>query len=160
MTRLGLLLTAIVGWLLIKRMKGILYPPISPARVRQDNWGSGLFNAGRGSRKHQGLDLIAAPGSVIRAPLDGIVTKLGYPYRGNAAYRYVEITNPTGDRVRVMYVDPAPGLLSRLVTKGEEIGTAQDITAKYGPGMVNHIHLEYRRAGKNVDPLRYMTTVS
>jgi len=52
-----------------------------------DSYGSGAFHAPRGSRIHQGIDLLAAVGSKVHAILDGTVTKLGYPYADDLSFR-------------------------------------------------------------------------
>ncbi len=147
--------------LVTRTMKGYLFPPIAPPRVRSDSWGDGLFGSSRNGHIHQGVDLIAAPGATVRAPLEGVVSKLGFPYAGDTRYRYVELTAANGDRVRVMYVEPSKLLtVGHPVHRGDAIGIAQNVAAKYGEGMVNHVHLELRRGGVNVDPLRFLPAVT
>ena len=61
----------------------------------EDSFGSGTFEASRdaGARKHHGVDFIAAPGAMVRAPIEGEVTRLGAVYRNSEQLRFVEITN-------------------------------------------------------------------
>lgn len=80
--------------------------PLKTIELRgNDPTGHGYYGAKRGNRKHKGVDYVAKPKDEVFSPIDGIVTKLGYPYYGNLNFRYVEITNDTY-RVRLMYVFP------------------------------------------------------
>jgi len=60
-----------------------------------DRHGAGHWHASRGSRLHRGVDLACYPDTGIASPVDGIVTKIGYPYGDDLTYRYVQVT---GDR--------------------------------------------------------------
>jgi murein DD-endopeptidase MepM/ murein hydrolase activator NlpD len=61
-----------------------------------DAWGDGSFKASRngGKREHKGIDYESVAGDAIFSPVDGTVTKLGYPYApkpgDEITYRYVE----------------------------------------------------------------------
>jgi murein DD-endopeptidase MepM/ murein hydrolase activator NlpD len=147
-------------YLFASRMKTYLLPPVLPARMRNDAMGLGHFGAPRGDRTHGGLDIIAAPGATVRAPLAGVVKRIGYVYVGNFDFQFVEIEGENGDLVRVMYVAPLPGIVRRSVHRGDAIGTAQPIAAHHGGGMVNHVHLEVIRAGKKLDPLQFLELVT
>jgi peptidoglycan LD-endopeptidase LytH len=147
-------------YLVGRSMKTYLLPPITPARMRNDRAGLGHFGAPRGGRLHKGLDIIAAPGAVVRAPVDGVVTKVGFAYPGTWAFTYVEILHGGGDRVRVFYCGALPGLVGRSVRRGDVIGAAQNIAAHHGGGMVNHVHLELWRGGVRVDPAAFLELVS
>jgi len=65
---------------------------ITPKRGT-DGYGSGEFGASRSNRTPHGVDYACYPGSQLLSPVKGSVTKLGYPYRDDMAYRYVEITD-------------------------------------------------------------------
>jgi hypothetical protein len=45
--------------------------------------------------------------------------------------------------VRLLYVDPEV-FAGDAVRTGDTLGYAQDIAARYGDGMENHVHLEVR----------------
>jgi hypothetical protein len=76
----------------------------------------------------------------------GIVTRLGWCYV-NEPYRLVEILSHQGAFLwRFLYVDPDVAA-GDVVGSGQVIGHAQDIAAKYGGGMINHVHVEV-----NIDP--------
>jgi murein DD-endopeptidase MepM/ murein hydrolase activator NlpD len=128
---------------------------ILPKRVN-DPWGSGEFGASRGSRTHKGIDYACYPGTEITSPVDGVVTKLGYPYGDDLKFRYVEVMSDDGMRHRMFYCEPG-------VTHGDEIkagqvvGTSQDISSRYRdeskPPMINHVHYEILdEAGDPINP--------
>lgn len=130
--------------------------PLTLGQRGEDAYGSGAFGASRdgGRRRHNGLDLVAPVGAPIRAPLSGIVTRVGQAYAGDPELQFVEITSPvTRYSARVFYVGPsrAPGA---QVIAGEIIGRAQDLGRRYASGMTNHVHVEFaNRRGAVLDPL-------
>jgi murein DD-endopeptidase MepM/ murein hydrolase activator NlpD len=147
-------------YLFALRMKTYLLAPVLPARMRNDAMGLGHFGAPRGDRTHKGLDIIAAPGATVRAPLDGWVKRIGYVYSGNFNFSFVEIEGRNFDLVRLMYVTPSPGIVRQAVNRGDIIGTAQPIAAHHGGGMINHVHLDLKRSGKFLDPLQFLELVT
>ncbi|MFD1192551.1 M23 family metallopeptidase [Phenylobacterium conjunctum] len=130
--------------------------PLTLGQRGEDAYGSGAFGASRdgGRRRHNGLDLVAPAGAPIRAPISGIVTRVGQAYSRDPELQFVEITSPTTRySARVFYVGPshAPGA---QVTAGEIIGQAQDLGRRYASGMTNHVHVEFAdRRGAVLDPL-------
>lgn len=109
-----------------------------------DAYGSGAYGAVRdgGRRRHQGVDLIASPGEPVRAPIAGVVTRVGAAYAGQDRLRFVEIANAqTRYLARVLYVSATvtPGA---HVEAGDTIGSAQDLTVRYALGITNHVHVE------------------
>ncbi|WP_293385282.1 peptidoglycan DD-metalloendopeptidase family protein [Phenylobacterium sp. SCN 70-31] len=136
--------------------------PLTLGQRGEDAYGSGAFGASRdgGRRRHNGLDLVAPPGAPIRAPMSGVVTRVGQAYSGDPELQFVEITSPTTRySARVLYVGPsrAPGA---QVTAGEIIGRAQDLGRRYASGMTNHVHVEFSdRRGAVLDPLAVLPAV-
>lgn len=116
-----------------------------------DPTGYGHYGAKRGNRKHKGLDLVGKPLTDVFSPIDGMITKLGYPYHGNLNFRYVEITNDIY-RVRIMYCQPKSILVGRRVFEGDKIGEVQDVAGYWNPKMKNHIHFEVYKHGLLTDP--------
>lgn len=116
-----------------------------------DPTGHGYYGAKRGRRKHKGLDLVSVKGESVFSLIDGVVTKIGYPYAGNLVFRYVEVTNDTY-RVRIMYVFPKNISVGDRVFMGEKIAEAQDVAAYWNPRMKNHIHIEVYKNGLLTDP--------
>lgn len=130
-------------------MKGLL-----PKR-HEDKWGSGAYGAPRGDRTHNGIDFVAEPGTMIYPDKFGEVTKLGYPYGDDTSFRYVEVTDENGYRLRYFYLIPVVKVGQR-VDKDTVIGAVQDLTTRY-PGIKNHVHLEIKLPdGSYVNPSEYL----
>lgn len=108
-----------------------------------DDYGSGDYGAGRGTRKHRGIDYKVDPGQQVISHVSGRVTKLGYPYASDLSYRYVEVTDAFGLRHRFFYVEPTVKR-GAWVEFGKLLGVAQDIASRYTSRgqMVNHVHYE------------------
>lgn len=127
-----------------------------------DAWGDGSFNAPRGMKNgqpkfHKGIDYGCLPGTIIRSPVTGLVTKIGYPYADDLSYRYVEIKCEDQSKHRFFYVEPSVKV-SDYVHYHDEIGQAQDIAARYSlqdKVMKNHCHYEILIGGKPTDPEEY-----
>jgi len=112
--------------------------------MRNDRQGLGHYRAPRGGRWHDGCDFLCEPGQAVAAPISGKVARLARPY-ASGSYEGLEIE---GRRMAVtlFYVKPKPGVMGRFVEKGEAVGTAQDIAARYGGGMLPHVHLRITSA--------------
>jgi len=151
-TRGASVLAALGLFLLMSRRK---YRPIlDRMTIRNDGAGLGHFGAPRRNRTHQGTDYLAAPGEPVFSPVTGTFIRTGRPYTNDPRYRLVVI-HGSGLEFKLMYVDALPGLTPGTpVRAGEQIGTAQNVAAKYGPPMLNHVHVEVRRiAGADlIDP--------
>ena len=135
-------------------------PPINVANPTghelrgEDAYGAGFYGASRaaGARRHRGADYMAEPGEIVRAPISGVVERIGFAYRGDERYRYVELASEDQTRdVRVLYVGPTVQL-GAFVRAGEPIGRAQDLSARYPRGITNHVHVEMRENGALADP--------
>ena len=119
-----------------------------------DKWGSGAFGAARdgGRRRHSGTDFLATEGQQILAVATGYVTKLGYPYADNLAYRYVEITTTSNYAIRHFYVCPGMDIsIGVWVAGGSVIGTYQSLATRY-PSITEHVHIEIRKSGQLINP--------
>jgi|SRR5690606_2522309 len=116
-----------------------------------DPFGSGKFGAPRGNRKHNGIDLVVSPGQDIFSPITGKVTRIAYPYASDLSYKGLEIVNEQY-QVKIFYINPTVAIPS-VVTAGQKIAEAQNIAAKYGSTMTNHVHFEIRNAlNQVIDP--------
>ena len=121
-----------------------------------DKFGAGYFNAPRGARTHNGIDLAVYVGSKVLAPITGKVTKVGYPYGDDLSYRYVEITDSVSRKWRFFYVEPAVKV-DDIIEVGNIIGTVQDLDKRY-PGITPHIHLEIKSASGNfINPMELVS---
>lgn len=116
-----------------------------------DPTGHGYYGAKRGNRKHKGLDIATKPNDDVFAPINGEITKIGYPYSGNLDFKYIEITNDIY-RVRIIYCQPINLKKGDRVFVGDKIGEAQNISEYWNPKMINHIHFEVYKNGLLTDP--------
>ena len=137
--------------------------PVANGKVRgYDKHGAGHYHAPRGTRLHDGIDIITTTGQDIVSPIDGTVTRKSYPYAGDLRYTGLLITG-TGKHkdfeVKIWYMLPFQTLIGKPVIAGNQIGTAQDLTIKY-PSITNHVHLQVKVNGKSVDPATLITTGS
>jgi len=136
------------------QVASVLLPPVTPATIRSDSAGDGHFGASRGSRSHEGLDLIVTRGQLIHSPISGTLNRYAYPYATDLRWKGVEITG-TGDDagyvVKMFYMDPALPA-GTTVQRGTVVGNAQAISQKYTSAMRDHLHVEVRHGGLLVDP--------
>lgn len=129
--------------------------------VRSDSAGDGAFGSPRSKMKdgmlvkytHCGIDLECFPVDPILSPINGKVTKLGYPYASDLSWRYIQVTDMDGMDHRFFYVNPTV-YLGTQVFEGTTLGVAQDITERYPDrGMKPHIHYEIKdKGGAFIDP--------
>jgi murein DD-endopeptidase MepM/ murein hydrolase activator NlpD len=138
----------------------------SRLKQRDDAAGAGHFGAPRGSRTHNGIDFSCMPDGEIESPVDGEVTKIGFPYgsgpggadpetsHGMDTYRYVEITSDDGNRHRIFYIKHVV-MVGQDVEKGQVVGIAQDVSKRYPqyPEMTPHVHYEIKLPDNSfIDP--------
>ena len=109
-----------------------------------DSHGSGAWLATRGSRQHQGEDIECCAYDAILSDVDGIVTKIGYPYNPNdrlkGHLRYVEVTDSKRSRVRYFYISPNVSIRQKI-KKGDVLGVSSNLKNIWD-GMTQHYHLE------------------
>ena len=136
-------------------------PILEHVELREDAAGSGRFGARRGSRTHQGIDLVAKVGEPVFAPFPGRLIRIAYPYRSDRRYSGFVI-HGQGIELKLFYVrldERVP--VGGLVAPGRLIGWAQDIAGKHGPPMKNHIHIEVRKivGAELQNPAHYLGTI-
>lgn len=115
--------------------------------------GCGNFGASRsgGKRKHKGIDIVFAPGEIVKSPISGLVTRYPFPYDDDPNYFGIEIQNSLFT-IKMFYLKATVSIGS-AVSAGSPIAKAQNITAKHGASMTNHVHIEvYNRNGVLIDP--------
>ena len=134
---------------------------ISPdCEVRgHDAHGSGHYGASRGARTHRGVDFVCDGGTLIRSPVDGVITRckgVVYSDPKKAGWHYVEVKDNEGMKNRFFYVKALDIELGLKIKKGDIIGVAQGIECLY-EGITPHIHYE-TRMGKTMyfDPIVYL----
>ena len=142
-------------------------------KIREcDGMGCGHYGAPRGNRTHKGIDILAEVGTYIFAPFRCYISKLsGQVYAGTNHYRYVEIKGLGIYRMftmRLFYLDQVfTGTLNQILTnhegkkllKGATIGVVQDIASHHGGGMGNHVHVELKIFGIQVNPTPFFNLV-
>jgi murein DD-endopeptidase MepM/ murein hydrolase activator NlpD len=101
------------------------------------------------------VDAVIPPGSLLKSPVSGRVTKLGYPYADDLSYKSIDITTDDNHRIRFFYVSPMVSMRQRVYV-GQVIGEVQDLTTRY-ENMHNHVHVEVIIDGKHVDPDVYFS---
>lgn len=119
-----------------------------------DEHGCGHYGANRGSRTHEGVDLICPPGVEVSSGIYGDVTKLGYTYEDDLSFRYVQVTAAIHRKhyhFRFFYIEPALKVGDK-VSPGASIGSVQSLQSRY-PGITHHVHFEIHDVhGDPVDP--------
>lgn len=133
------------------------FPVTSPyQKIRNDSQGKGFFGASRGRRTHNGLDILVSPGNAVYCPIEGVMLRMAYPYgtsRGNKQWEgcaIVGVGDYQGYEVKIFYMRPF--YIGDHLFPGDIIGIAQDISRKYSPAMMDHLHVEVRRDGVLIDP--------
>lgn len=123
--------------------------------IRQpDKHGDGKYKAPRGQRTHNGIDYACHAGTGIKALSDGVVSKVGYPYADDLSFRYIEVTDLQGYKVRYFYLDPYYWNNDK-VKAGDILGSVQTLQNRY-PGITDHCHLEIMDdKGNYIDPSNY-----
>jgi hypothetical protein len=119
-----------------------------------DRHGSGQYAAPRdkGTRTHEGIDIISTAGENVFAPFEGTIIRESVPYENDPSYRGILMAGSgkwSGYRMKIFYVE---GIFAGKVRAGGIIGKAQDLKLKY-PSITNHIHVEVTKKGKQIDPL-------
>jgi murein DD-endopeptidase MepM/ murein hydrolase activator NlpD len=108
-----------------------------------DSQGCGHFGASRGTRKHNGVDLVCDLDTPINSPISGMVTKIGWPYgdKDKQHIRYVQVTSGDYD-FRVFYINPAVEV-GQMVSTDSVLGFSQELGCFY-QGITEHVHLEIK----------------
>lgn len=115
--------------------------PIAGTTVWSDDWW--LQRCGPGWRLHEGVDLFAAAGTPVRAPVDGVV-RLGNGGLGGVSVR---VTQPNGTYWYLAHLAGiAPGIVEgSQVRTGDVVGFVGNSGDAAGGPM--HVHLEIHPGG-------------
>jgi len=123
-----------------------------------DAYGSGHYGASRGTRKHLGIDFACMQGTIILSPVNGFITKLGYTYKDDLSFRYVQVTTADHYNYRFFYVKPSVKM-GDAVNVDSPLGVVQDLTKRYPANerhesaITNHCHFEItNEAGQHINP--------
>ena len=123
---------------------------IRPELRGKDKHGSGAYGASRGKRKHVGIDFAVDPETPVASHVDGVVTKLGYPYGDDLSFRYVQVTDKNQNDHRFFYVEPSVGI-GDPIEVGTFIGLSQKLGSRYKK-ITEHVHYEVKRGKEYLDP--------
>ena len=123
---------------------------IIPKKRVSDCHGSGHFGASRGSRTHNGVDLCVDPETLVFSHIDGVVTKLGYPYSDDLSFRYVQVSDIDNRQHRFFYVEPMVNI-GDSIEVGYCLGDSQKLGDRY-ENITEHVHYEVKLNGHYLDP--------
>ena len=136
-----------------------IHLPTSNFQMRGcDPKGCGHYGASRGSRKHNGIDVVVKKGQNIYSPITGYISRYPFPYASDLSYKGIEIIGEgehKGYKVKIFYCSPTVARNTK-VSKGQKIAIAQAINEKYGPDMINHIHVEMYKNNTRLNPEIYL----
>jgi len=113
--------------------------------TRMDSKGSGEYGSSRGSRIHVGRDFLFPRGVRVEthkiiSPINGIVVRVARPYK-EGPYSGCVIKNKFM-LIKLFYLQFHKPLIGTEVRQGDFLGFGQDISKKYGPEMLPHIHFQ------------------
>ena len=100
--------------------------------------------------RHEGLDLVAPQGSVVRAAADGLVRNVIHSNKGLG--NIVEIDHRNGYVTRYALLGDISVTQGRTVKRGQKIGTVGISSTSFAP----HLHYEVLRGGKPLDPVHFL----
>lgn len=116
-------------------------------------WISSLYGMRR-KKMHNGVDMAAITGTLVKAAADGVVkvVQAGAPGYGNL----VEIEHRDGDIVtRYAHLDKMLVSTGQKVKKGQIIGKV-GATGNVRGADPSHLHFEILLHGERIDPLKYL----
>ena len=100
--------------------------------------------------RHEGLDLVAPQGSVVRAAADCLVRNVIHSNKGLG--NIVEIDHRNGYVTRYALLGDISVTQGRTVKRGQKIGTVGISSTSFAP----HLHFEVLRGGKPLDPVHFL----
>lgn len=122
--------------------------------LRHDAYGSGDFLAERsGSRRHNGIDLQARIGTAVYAARSGWVKEARF-HKGMG--NYVELTHRGGYTTIYGHLSRIAVKEGRFVRQGDKLGEVGKTGNANYRGIIPHLHLEVRRSGEPLDPMRFL----
>ncbi|XP_056117843.1 leukocyte cell-derived chemotaxin-2-like [Rhinichthys klamathensis goyatoka] len=102
-------------------------------------YGCGNYGAGRGNRKHMGLDIVCADGATVYAPFDVKLNGKAAPYIKNNAINDGINLSGEGLCFKLFYVKP--DRYTGTLKKGQKIGSLLPMQSVY-PGITSHVHVQ------------------
>lgn len=137
-----------------------LWSPTGRPMRTTDAHGSGFFRARRGGgRTHEGIDLVAAPESLVRPPFPCSGERIARPYGDGGPADLGVLLRGVGEweafQAKLFYVRPFTDVVGQAIKPGEPIGIALSLQRRY-PGITDHVHLTLMKEGEVVDPTPYL----
>ena len=116
-------------------------------------WISSLYGM-RNKKMHNGIDMAASRGTLVKAASDGVVV---LAHTGMSGYgNLVEIEHRKGNIVtRYAHLDKILVTVGERVKKGQVIGRV-GATGNVRGADPSHLHFEILKNGSRVDPLKYL----
>ncbi|XP_039520402.1 leukocyte cell-derived chemotaxin-2-like [Pimephales promelas] len=113
--------------------------PSNRKRGCDNKYGCGNYGAGRGNRKHMGLDIVCADGDTVYAPFDVKLNGKAAPYIKNNAINDGINLSGEGLCFKLFYVKP--DRYTGTLKKGQKIGSLLPMQSVY-PGITSHVHVQ------------------
>lgn len=98
---------------------------------------------------HQGMDIVAPGGTIVVAPADGVVTNAG---RATGYGKMVQLAHGYGYQTRFGHLSEILVRPGQRVRRGDSLGRVGSTGHSTGP----HLHYEVFKAGRAVNPARYV----
>lgn len=110
---------------------------------------------------HPGVDVAAASGTPIKAPVDGVITKTeeGHSQGENNFGNQVELKDSMGNTHQFNHLQNIVAKRGQQVKKGQPVATLGDTGATYSPSGGDSSNLDYRiisAFGQYQNPLTYV----
>lgn len=106
-----------------------------------------------GARRHEGVDIIAARGTPVRSPVDGVVARVSARDEGNEGFA-VSIRDRDGTRHLLAHLDAPP-----VVLVGERVAAGQLVGVVGSSGNARGPHLHYQATSDGVGTDRWSELV-
>jgi murein DD-endopeptidase MepM/ murein hydrolase activator NlpD len=120
----------------------------------------GFFSEGFGWRNdpitgerefHQGMDIVAPQGAIVRAPADGLIARAG---RMSGYGKMIDLSHGYGYTTRYGHLSEILVRSGQRVLRGDPIGRVGSTGHSTGP----HLHYEIFKSGLRVNPYRYLAS--
>ena len=110
---------------------------------------------------HPGIDIAAASGTPIKAPVDGVVTKVDDSHTGvdNSFGNQVELRDMEGNLHQFNHLQNIVAKKGQQVRKGNPVATLGATGAVYSPSNSDPSNLDYRIVSsynQYIDPMPYV----
>ena len=101
---------------------------------------------------HFGTDFRAPEGTDLLSAVNGTVEFVGWDYSSYGGGWVLHIKGGKGDVYYLHMKDKSPLKVGDKVKQGQKVGQ----TGSTGASTAPHLHMEYHRNGKPVDPMKYL----